>query len=1135
MIRGGAAMVVSAPGRPRPIEKARAGLWLLLICPPWVAATPVQNEPVRLPDAGTIFEREISGTEAHRYVLGTSPGEDVWITINQDGIDLTVSIIGADGENRLSVDNPGGRWGVEWLYVEGKSPHVETLEIRALTPNAAPGRYRLSVQSRFPTSPADPRRIAERAVTEAGRLSRSGTRQAWRRALEHYRAALASWQVIGQRADTAHTLFVLAMLHRMLEEPGKALPLLHDALTVWQSLGHRQAEAQTLMETASTVWVLGESGRSERIYQQALELWRNVGDLQGQALTLNYLGLVRARSAPHSALEPYEEALELFRRTGDTLWEGVVLNNLGGIHDLMGEPHLALEHFHQALGVYQRLGDLRREAGAWNNIATVHRRTGRLQEALDGFRAALKVRRQLDDRRGEGRVLNNLGLTWLRLGDASRALDTLREALVLRRATADRRGEAITLNNLGQAHASLEQWDQALETWKQALDLRRALEDRTGTATTLIEMGRASSRLGRLAVARQYLEESIDTLEDIGNPWRQARAWSTLGEILIASGEPEKAISALERATQLYQTTGVAVGKGKALLALARAERAAAARRDGTALANSYAHAMEALSLLEAVRADVDSLGLRVSFLSHHEDAFRFTIDLAMELHRREPSGGWAAKALEISERARARSLLDLLKESEAGLRRGVDAVLLERQQELLERLNAKVDRRRQHLERQGPASATARLDRETRQVQAELEEVENRIRRQSPGWAALARPRPLGVGAVQALLDPSTTLLEYALGEERSFLWVVAPHLVESYELPGRREIEAASREAYEGWRIHDPRALRADADAADRLSEILLAPAADRLAGQRLAIVADGALHYVSFAALPHPAAPTEPLIARHEIVSLPSASALGVQRQVLAGRPPAPKTLAVVADPVFGEADPRFPTFGDTAAPRKSPLTLAARNPVYRYSPSADRRLERLSWSRFEAESIAGRLAADQTFVALDFDAGLDAVRGNRLKGYRIVHFATHGIVESEYPELSALVLSLYDAQGRPREGFLRLPEIYNLELDAELVVLSGCETALGREIRGEGMVGLTRGFFAAGARRLVASLWRVQDRSAAELMDRFYRHLLESEEPMPPAAALRAAQLELMREPELRDPYHWAAFAVYGDWR
>jgi CHAT domain-containing protein len=473
--------------------------------------------------------------------------------------------------------------------------------------------------------------------------------------------------------------------------------------------------------------------------------------------------------------------------------------------------------------------------------------------------------------------------------------------------------------------------------------------------------------------------------------------------------------------------------------------------------------------------------------------------------------------------------LLDLLRESGAGLRRGINAELLTRQKDLLERLNAKVDHQRRLLSRTSKSTETDRLAAEVHQVTSELEDVENEIRRKSPRWGALTHPQPLNAAAIQDLLDPETLLLEYAMGEDQSFLWAVTKDGIEGFELPSRQVIEAAAQEVYEGYRINDPRSRPATARAAARLSELVLAPVAHRLATQRLAIVADGALHYIPFAALPHPlrhpGSVPQPLLMRHEVISLPSASALGVQRQILAGRLPAARGLAILADPIFSAQDPRITKRSRSGLPE---LTQDDR--------LRDSQLERLAWSRWEAEVIAEHAGPGQATLALGFDANLGAIDRGFLGGHRIVHFATHGIIDSEHPGLTALVLSLRDAEGHPQRGFLRLPEIYNLEIDADLVVLSGCRTALGSEIRGEGLIGLTQGFFAAGARRLMASLWRVQDRSTAELMDLFYHRLLRgpASQRKSPAAALREAQLELMAEPGFEDPYHWAAFAVYGDW-
>jgi CHAT domain-containing protein len=283
----------------------------------------------------------------------------------------------------------------------------------------------------------------------------------------------------------------------------------------------------------------------------------------------------------------------------------------------------------------------------------------------------------------------------------------------------------------------------------------------------------------------------------------------------------------------------------------------------------------------------------------------------------------------------------------------------------------------------------------------------------------------------------------------------------------------------------------------------------------GKRLLVVADGALQYVPFTALPGPAG--TPLIAEHEIVYLPSASVLDTIRRD--HRPAAaPLDAAVFADPVFSKNDVRFAAARDASAPAR---TRASDGGVY----------GRLHFSRREAETIAA--VSPGTFEALDFRAAKSTLLARDLRQYRILHIATHGTLNTEHPELSGLVFSLVDEQGRSIDGFLRLHEIYNLELGAELVVLSACSTALGKEIHGEGLIGLTRGFMFAGASRVVSSVWNVDDRSSSLLMSRFYTEMLTRR--LSPAAALRAAQLALLRDPRWSSPHYWAAFGLQGEWR
>jgi CHAT domain-containing protein len=308
-----------------------------------------------------------------------------------------------------------------------------------------------------------------------------------------------------------------------------------------------------------------------------------------------------------------------------------------------------------------------------------------------------------------------------------------------------------------------------------------------------------------------------------------------------------------------------------------------------------------------------------------------------------------------------------------------------------------------------------------------------------------------------------------------------------------------------------------------------------------KRIVIIADGVLQYLPFAALPAPGNAARPLLLDHEVINLPSASVLAVQRQQLGNRELPTLGLAVFADPVFDRNDERVARAGKlnflhTAANRNTNVgkdeTGEASQALRDVGLEVNGRIPRLSFSRVEADAILAVTQSLHPLGALDFDASRKRATTENLSRYRYLHFATHGILNSEHPEFSGLLFSMVDEQGKPQNGFLKLVEIYNLNLKADLVVLSACQTALGEEVKGEGLIGLTRGFMNAGARRVVASLWRVDDAATAELMSVFYREMFVNSKS--PAAALRSAQIHISEQKRWRSPYYWAAFTIQGDW-
>jgi len=300
---------------------------------------------------------------------------------------------------------------------------------------------------------------------------------------------------------------------------------------------------------------------------------------------------------------------------------------------------------------------------------------------------------------------------------------------------------------------------------------------------------------------------------------------------------------------------------------------------------------------------------------------------------------------------------------------------------------------------------------------------------------------------------------------------------------------------------------------------------------------LVGEGVLQYLPFAALPEPGTRgttnSPPLIARHEIITAPSSSVMAVLRRETAGRKPAEKALAILADPVFSADDSRIAQQKDKVGIKAAARDTAS-NAESRSRAGVDGQdFLRLRFSRNEADEIARLAPAEATLKALDFEASRDTVLKPDFGSYRIVHFATHSLLNNDHPELSGVVLSLFDRSGHPQNGFLRLYDIYNLRLGSDLVVLSACQTGLGGEIKGEGLIGLTRGFLYAGAPRVVASLWEVDDRTTAELMKQFYLGMLGRGERA--AAALRAAQVAFSKTKGWDAPYYWAAFTLQGEWR
>jgi CHAT domain-containing protein/Flp pilus assembly protein TadD len=1132
--------------------------------------SPVAEKQTQVPalEPDKPIERELAGGEAHVYQFTLAPGQYARVLVDQRAINIAVTLFGPAGEKIVESD-VAEIGETEEVSLVADVAATFRLEVRSTQKTAPKGRYEIKITERRAATEQDRSRVAaERAVAEAVQLYGQQTADSLRKAIEKFQESLTFWRILKDLAGEATSLYRIAQVYISLGEKQKALDFCNQALPLTRAAGDRKGEAYTFALIGNVYYLFGDKQKALEFYSQALSLRRAVADRVGEGSSLNnialtYWGLGERRKA----LDFYNQALPVFKSLGDRTKEGITLNNIGLAYSDLGEYQKALDFLNQALPLREAAGDRMGVAGTLNNMGRTCGRLGQWQQALDLLSRALEICKGLGYRQGLAGTLNNLAQTYASLGEDQKARDSLGQALEVYRAIGDHNGEATALNNLGAIYANLGEQQKAIVLYQQALDLARNVHTNEGQAIALDHMANSYSRLGERQKALAYYEQALTLQRAVGNPRFLAATLTNIGDLHRELGEPQKALGYLNEALQMSQAIGDRNGEAATLYNLARLER----DRGNTAEASRRIEA--ALAAVESLRSNVTSPELRASFFASVRQYHEFYIDLLMRMHRERPSAGLDAAALQASERGRARSLLELLAEARAEIRQGVDSSLLEREQSLRQAVSDKAERQARLFSGKYTDEQAASAAKEIDDLTTEYQQVLTQIRQRSPRYAALTQPVPLTLKEIQSeALDGETLLLEYALGEEKSFLWAVTPTSISSYELPKRAEVESAARRAYqlltarlqalanETPEQRRKRIEQADAEyvkAAYELSQMLVGPVAAELKSKRLVIVGEGFLQYTAFAALPSPvvgsrlsAAGEEkdktrplttdhrplttdyrPLIADHEIISLPSASVLGILRRETAGRETLDKTLAIFADPVFDTRDPRVGGSGKDPAPSvERTVTVSDFKRSATESGLAD--LNRLRFSRQEADQIVRLATEGKRLEALDFAANRATATSPELAKYAIIHFATHGLINNQHPELSGVVLSLVDQQGHPQNGFLRLYDIYNLKLTAELVVLSACQTALGKEIKGEGLVGLTRGFMYAGARRVVASLWQVDDRATAELMRRFYEAMLG--QGLRPAAALKAAQLSMWKDKRWQSPHYWAAFTLQGEW-
>jgi CHAT domain-containing protein/tetratricopeptide (TPR) repeat protein len=807
------------------------------------------------------------------------------------------------------------------------------------------------------------------------------------------------------------------------------------------------------------------------------------------------------------AMDWYTRARDAGRNAGDRLTEARSVFSIAQTHKNRGEYSIALSMSEDARRMYERLNDSQGMARSWQLLGSIQDLTGRHREALASYERARQSYGSVKTQ-AVFRLLNEIGITHKNLGNYQEAVSLYQQGLEGLTEIGDRYGQAMLLANLASVHALLGQPELAIAGYQQSLAIARAINERRGESMLLGDLGSMMLARGDLQRASEYLEQQLQLTRSLGNRNEEANALGGLGELHAARGDVSQARQYFERSAVIQREIGAQARLGSTLIALADLAAKAGNWADAGQQADEalqIAHKTDtpelewkarlaigrsraaqgylepavdelraSAAIINNLRANVGSDAAKIGFVDERQEVFA---TLAATL----VTAGRVEDALEAAEAGRARAFADLLEQRQV-------RVKAEGQPALSAVRVAIADEREGRAEpgRASPGDWRTRsggvLDASLSKLRSEDRELASLVTAESP--------TPVEIGELARRLD--ATFVEYLVTENQLLIWVVTPGRGIQATVTGdtRARIEALTSEVRKAFDAppgaSDSRV--AASPALRELHRLLISPVGRWLPSSPdriVVIVPHGPLALLPFAALENE--PGQPLIERHTLAFAPS---IGVYRYTADKRSDgrSPSSALIVADPL----------------------------------PPPASAMPALPGAREEGRQIVNRLGSTATSLMTGAQASEVMVKRDAHR-YRLLHFATHGLVSAAYPLASSLLLS----EGGGEDGFLRVDEIFSLSLTADLVVLSGCSTGLGK-LSGDGVIGLSRAFIYAGTPAVVVSQWDVSDRSTAYLMNEFYAQLRQRRGI---AAALRHAQLETRKR--FADPALWAAFLIVGE--
>jgi CHAT domain-containing protein/tetratricopeptide (TPR) repeat protein len=1064
---------------------------------------PGQSHSVLLtPEHSARLSLDLAGLEAASIIIDAAVPEIDYKLMTPDGSEIFSGRLAASG------------WTVIPFAVDGlRQAHLQLSAKNGI--EDLPGvRVRIELRA-IPVVSISAQTRAAGLFVSAQTLHRSLHAEDLRRAIDVFQQASDEWRVCGDRYAMALALDGKAESQMALSRDAEALGTLAQASKLADD--HIYLRGMLLHDTANIYLDRWQGEKASAPAKQELRLARQIQDDGLAALAAADLTAVSfwidPLNANHAAEQAHTEA------TAAGLPEALGLEGkwMGWIDESAENKLGALRALSQSESFFRRAGDLRAAMQGEVELASAITLDGDHYSALLKFQELEQVTGKMGNRDLHGLVLGNIGDTYRQLGRPQLADIYYRKAVAIFTATGFNRGRAQNLIDLCETALDVSTAGSAIGQCRAALNSARQSGYPGYIGEALCDFGIAERKLVGDGVAFATINSAVAESSKVEDLREEATEHLQLGEILERAGKGEAALKEFESAAQLSESVTNPANLVETYYAVAQWYLQAGQYEMAGKELNS------ALEKVESARNSVGSSALQASWFAAERKFYELGIELSMRQFQAKHEKDWNWRALELSEQSHARSLLDELNAQSAETTDGHSNPGRVRSQSVIS-LNRAFDRRLKLLVEGGDARDFNRSNTEMSEAIVEAEQAEEKSRRTA--GASPRAPTITREAVIQANRDSGTAYFEYELEEDRSYLWVVYGGNIDAFPLPARHQLD---REIDE-WRFLAAGTGRSAPHAGQKLRRISARLSCDLFAGAvkpgmtRILIVPDGSLAMVPFEALPESGcsrASGEPLIVEHEVIEVPSLSVFYLRKQQIE------KTsylgqLAIVADPVFDADDSRLTgsaLFSQTRMKHSAAWQSVA--PLSRLVNTGD-----------EASAIEDIVrkssGTGQVAVARGLDANLDAVLDPAMRNYRIWHLATHGFYDQSMPEFSGLVFSQIAPDGSPRSGFLNAHDIAGLDVHAELVVLNACDSAAGENISGEGVMGLSYAFLRAGARQIISALWSIDDARSKDLMIAFYSELMHNGGDA--AAALRKAQLTLMRQPNASAPYYWAGFEL-----